>query len=157
VKSQICHGISQNDPCSSNGACGCLQIVGAAADTGICGFLYGVCSELVSCGISNNFCYDPNTICVHHLRCFSRPTCYPKSMTGQRTCPPIPSKRIGSDLKSQVTLKSFLKILLHHKLLTYATALKKMYFRKPFFTLEKLFKDFRVSQKTHIGFRKNSC
>jgi hypothetical protein len=121
VKSQLCHGISQNDPCSTNGACGCLQMAGAAADTSICGFLYGVCSELVSCGISNNFCYDPNTICVHHLRCFSRPACFPKSMTDQRICPPIASKRTRSDLEVRVKVESFLKILFYRSHITSLT------------------------------------
>jgi hypothetical protein len=118
VKSQICHGISQNDRCSTSGACGCLQIVGSAAGTGICGFLHGSCSELVACENSNNFCYDPNTICIHHPRCFSHPVCYPNSMTDQRICPPIASKRTDSDLQVQVKLEFFVTILLHRSHIT---------------------------------------
>jgi hypothetical protein len=92
VKSQLCHGISQYDRCSTNTACGCFHMTGAT-DTGICGFLYGPCSELVACETSNNFCYQPNHICVNHPRCYSHPVCYPTSMIDQRICPPITSKR----------------------------------------------------------------
>jgi hypothetical protein len=92
VTSQICHGISQNDRCSTNSACGCLRMAGAG-DAGICGFLYGPCSELVSCESTNNACYEPNHICVHHPRCYLHPVCYPVSMIDQRICPPLSSKR----------------------------------------------------------------
>ncbi|CAF3889758.1 unnamed protein product [Rotaria sp. Silwood1] len=60
-----------------------------APDTGICGFLYEPCSELVSCQSSNNACYEPDHICVHHPRCHLQPVCYPVSMIDQQTCPPI--------------------------------------------------------------------
>ncbi len=93
MNSQLCHGISQNDRCSTNSACGCLQMVGAANDTGICGFNSGPCSQLTACGISNNFCYELGSICVHLPRCFLHSVCLPKSMTDERVCPPMPSKR----------------------------------------------------------------
>ena len=97
MKSQICHGVSQNDRCSTNGACGCLHMIGAL-DSGICGFLYAPCSELVSCASSSNACYEPDHICVHHPRCHLHPVCYPMSMIDQGICPPIPGKRTKSDL-----------------------------------------------------------
>jgi hypothetical protein len=113
VKSQLCHGISQSDRCSTNGICSCLQMAGAAIDTGICGVFLGSCSELVACKISNNFCHEPDSICVHLPRCFLHPVCLPKWMTDQRACPPIASKRIISDLQVQVELESFLKVLIY--------------------------------------------
>jgi hypothetical protein len=113
VNSQICHGISQNDRCSTSGICSCLQIAGAAVDTGICAFFLRPCSELVSCESLNNVCYDPDSICVLLPRCFLHPVCLPKSMTDERVCPPIPSKRTSSDLQIQVKLESFLKVLFH--------------------------------------------
>ena len=108
VKSHICHGVSQNDRCSTSGICSCFQIAGAATDTGICGFFLGSCSELVSCEFSNNFCYEPDSICVHLPRCFLHPVCLPKSMTDQRVCPQIISMRTSSDLRVKVKLESFI-------------------------------------------------
>jgi hypothetical protein len=96
VKSQICHGTSQNDRCSTNPACGCLHMT-SAADTGICSFLNGSCSELISCKFGNNDCYEPGHICVRHPQCFSDPVCYPVSMIDQQICPPITSKRTTSN------------------------------------------------------------
>jgi hypothetical protein len=84
-----------------------------AADTGICGFLYGPCSELVSCEPSRNICYEPNHICVHHPRCSLHPVCYPVSMMDQRICPPITSKRIHSNLQIQAEFEYFLTVNLH--------------------------------------------
>ena len=107
VNSLICHGISQNDRCSKNNACGCLQMVGAVDDTGICGFNSGPCFQLAACGISDNFCYDePDSVCVHLPRCFLHPVCLPKSMTDLRVCPSMPSKITSSDLQIQVKLES---------------------------------------------------
>ena len=97
VNSQICHGI-QYDRCSTNSDCGCLHMAGAA-DTGICGFLLGACSEFAACASSNNACQEPSHTCVHHPRCHLLPVCYPVSMIDQRICPPIASKRTNSDLQ----------------------------------------------------------
>jgi hypothetical protein len=62
-----------------------------ADDDGICGFLWLICSQLVSCAPPNNVCYQPGHVCVRHPRCFSHPVCYPLSMAGQ-ICPPTSSK-----------------------------------------------------------------
>ena len=113
MNSQIYHGISHNDRCSTSNICSCLQIAGAALDTGICAFFLRPCSELVSCEISNNFCHEPDSICVHLPRCFPHPVCLPKSMTGERVCPPMLSKRTSRNLQVQVKLESFIKVLLH--------------------------------------------
>lgn len=118
VKSQICHGISQYDRCSTNNACGCLHMAGAT-DAGICGFLYTPCSELVACSFSNNLCYEPNHICVRHPRCFSHSVCYPISLIDQRICPPAQSKRRNSNRQIQVKFEGWLKRLLHGAHTTY--------------------------------------
>ncbi|CAF3434695.1 unnamed protein product [Rotaria sp. Silwood1] len=60
----------------------------ATNDSGICGFLWLTCSQLVSCGPFNNFCFQPDHICIRHSRCFNHPICYPSSMADQRICPP---------------------------------------------------------------------
>ncbi|CAF4097439.1 unnamed protein product [Rotaria sp. Silwood2] len=60
----------------------------ASNESGICGFLWLTCSQLVSCGSFNHICYQPNHICVHHSRCFVHPVCYPLSMMDQAICPP---------------------------------------------------------------------
>jgi N-acetylneuraminic acid mutarotase len=103
VDSQICYGISQYDQCSMNGACGCFHMIGAHG-TGICGFLWVTCSELVSCGSSNNVCDNPDHICVSHPRCHSLPVCYPVSMIDQRLCPPI--EVTNSTITSTTTVTS---------------------------------------------------
>jgi hypothetical protein len=97
VISQICYEPSQYDRCSTNSACGCFHMAGAS-NTGICGFLWVTCSELVPCQTSDNTCYEPDHICVYHPRCHLYPVCYPVSMIDLRICPAIASKRINSDL-----------------------------------------------------------
>jgi hypothetical protein len=91
VHCQICDGMSQYDPCSTSGVCGCFHRSGNN-DNSICGFLWLTCSELVSCEFSNNMCYQPDHICVHHPRCYDRPVCYPLSKAHQQICPPIISE-----------------------------------------------------------------
>ncbi|CAF2949022.1 unnamed protein product [Rotaria sp. Silwood2] len=63
--------------------------------SGICGSLWLTCSQLVSCGSSNNVCYQPDHTCVRHPRCYARPVCYPLSMTDERLCPSLPKPGDG--------------------------------------------------------------
>ncbi len=93
INGQLCYGLSQYGRCSTNVACGCFHMIDRN-DTGVCAFLYVTCSELVSCAPSNNFCYQPNHICVRHPRCFSAPVCYPSSLIDQQICPSIIRKTI---------------------------------------------------------------
>jgi len=97
VKSQFCDGMSQYDRCSSNSACACYHIAGAI-DIGICVDVFVDCSKLVTCGDSDNTCYEPNHRCVHHPRCYNHPVCYPVPSFNQRLCPLIPSKKMNSGL-----------------------------------------------------------
>ncbi|CAF4100188.1 unnamed protein product [Adineta steineri] len=88
VNSQICHGVSQYDQCSTNNACGCLHRIDATDNIGICGFLRMTCSQFIPCESSNSTCYEPDHICIYHPRCRSHPICYPLSMTDKEICPP---------------------------------------------------------------------
>ncbi|CAF1031635.1 unnamed protein product [Adineta steineri] len=86
VRSQLCLDVDQYGPCSLNGACGCFHMAGLV-DTGVCGFLWPICSQLKPCNSSSNACDQPDTICVQHRRCRDIPLCYPVSMMDQRICP----------------------------------------------------------------------
>ncbi|CAF1525094.1 unnamed protein product, partial [Rotaria sordida] len=88
VQSQICHGISEYDQCSSNSACACFHMAGTN-NTGICGFQWVTCSELRACEHTTNHCHESDHICIRHPRCHNHPVCYPVSMIDQPICPPI--------------------------------------------------------------------
>ncbi|CAF1425838.1 unnamed protein product [Adineta steineri] len=93
VKSEICENTSQYGECSTNSACRCFHIVGTNKNnTGVCGFLWPICSRLVPCNSSDNSCLHPNTICVRHPECDDRPLCYPIALTHESYCPPIKTK-----------------------------------------------------------------
>ncbi|CAF1145782.1 unnamed protein product [Rotaria magnacalcarata] len=87
VNSQLCHGVPQYGRCSSNTACGCLHMEGAL-DIGICGFQWVMCSELTPCDEIDNYCQEPDRVCVRHPRCHERPVCFPVSMMDSKVCPP---------------------------------------------------------------------
>ncbi|CAF3317190.1 unnamed protein product [Rotaria socialis] len=89
IYAEMCHGMAQYGRCSTNSQCGCLHRL-TTNHSGICGLIGLTCSQLVSCAASNNICYQPNHICVHHPRCNTRPLCYPLSMTDERLCPARP-------------------------------------------------------------------
>ncbi|CAF1451212.1 unnamed protein product [Rotaria magnacalcarata] len=92
VKSQICHGKTQYDRCSTNGGCACLYIAGTL-NIGICSDQFlADCSELVKCD-QNNVCDESEHRCVHHPRCHSHPVCYPVPSYNRQLCPLITSKR----------------------------------------------------------------
>ncbi|CAF1346642.1 unnamed protein product [Adineta steineri] len=76
-----------------NIACGCFHMVGATDDTGVCGFLWPICSRLVPCNSSDNSCLQSNTICVQHPQCDDRPLCYPTAMIHESYCPPMKNKK----------------------------------------------------------------
>ncbi|CAF0774812.1 unnamed protein product [Adineta steineri] len=92
IKSQICEKTPQYGECSTNSACGCFHMVGTHDDTGVCGFLWPICSRLLRCNSSDNSCLQPNTICVHHPQCDDFPLCYPVTMADQNMCPPMKNK-----------------------------------------------------------------
>ena len=69
------------------------------ANSSICAFLYVTCSELSSCTLNNQICYEPEYICVKHSRCQNGPLCYPMNMANQVVCPLIASTSIAVDLK----------------------------------------------------------
>jgi hypothetical protein len=85
-----CLDRSPYESCSLNIGCGCLPLSNNAKG-GLCAFLHVTCSELVSCALNNEICYQPGYVCVKHSRCQSRPLCYPMSMATQFVCPSIPS------------------------------------------------------------------
>ncbi|CAF3233722.1 unnamed protein product, partial [Rotaria sp. Silwood2] len=78
----------QCDRCSSNSACGCLHL-SFADDVGICALLGVSCSRLSRCQSPHDTYEQVDHICVRHTQCYSRPLCYPLSMTNQRLCPSI--------------------------------------------------------------------
>jgi hypothetical protein len=113
AESQICHGMAQYDPCSSNNGCACFHLAGAT-DIGICSHRLLVdCSELVACERSTNHCYEPDHECVHHPLCHNLPVCYPVPSYNQQLCPPVESKRTNSVLQIQVEFRSYLKVPIH--------------------------------------------
>ncbi len=93
MKCQVCQDVAQYSRCSKNSACGCFHMVNAD-NTGICGFLWVTCSQLVPCNRSDNSCHQADAICIRHPRCDDLPLCYPVSMIDQRICPSIESKRM---------------------------------------------------------------
>ena len=93
--------MSQYDQCSKNTACGCFHIA-SVNDTGICGFRWVTCTELIQCQSSSNTCSDPDHICVYHPQCYDHPVCYPISMIDQELCPPIGCKKTKSYLNFHV-------------------------------------------------------
>lgn len=78
--------MNQYGQCSINNQCGCLHR-SALNRSGICADLSLPCSQLVSCRTSDNFCFQPNYVCVNHPRCNMRPVCYPLSMANEKLCP----------------------------------------------------------------------
>ncbi|CAF1020329.1 unnamed protein product [Rotaria sordida] len=89
VKAEPCQGLAQYSQCSSNPACRCLKLT-TDTDTGICGFLYVTCSELVSCSGENRTCFTPDHVCVQHPQCQALPLCYPVRMATNNMCPSLP-------------------------------------------------------------------
>jgi hypothetical protein len=98
VTPQICHGMFQYDRCSTNSACRCLHIVGAAAGTGICVMDQFIFAGLAPCLLPNNWCLDQTAICINHPLYNDFPVCLPKAETDPRICPSIPGKRSARDL-----------------------------------------------------------
>ncbi|CAF0979601.1 unnamed protein product [Adineta steineri] len=88
LSSQICQDIAQYAQCSTNSACGCFHMINTD-NSGVCGFLWPICSQLALCNSSDNTCQQSGTVCVRHSRCNDRPLCYPVSMMDQRICPSI--------------------------------------------------------------------
>ncbi|CAF4310776.1 unnamed protein product, partial [Adineta steineri] len=95
INSQICEKTSQYGECSTNSACGCFHMAGANNDTGVCGFLWPICSRLLRCHSSDHSCLQPTTICVQHPQCDDYPLCYPVTMIDHKMCPPMKSEWIG--------------------------------------------------------------
>ena len=91
VKCQVCDNTIAYDRCSTNNACGCFLMVGAQ-NVGVCAFLWKFCSQLVSCGSSQD-CSVKDHICVHHHRCSNDPVCYPLSMMNENICPPASTSK----------------------------------------------------------------
>nr|BAJ99140.1 predicted protein [Hordeum vulgare subsp. vulgare] len=87
VYSQTCQGTAVYAPCSSNSACGCFPMV-TADNFGVCGFLWLTCARLTPCQGTNDYCEQPDHVCVRHPRCQNQPVCYPLQMIDQRVCPP---------------------------------------------------------------------
>ena len=100
---QICHGTAQYDRCSTNSACRCLHIVGAAAGTGICVMNHLIFSGLAPCLPPNNWCLDQTDTCVNHPLYSDFPVCLPKVEVDPRICPSIPGKRSTRNLGEYCT------------------------------------------------------
>ncbi|CAF1274194.1 unnamed protein product, partial [Rotaria magnacalcarata] len=102
VKSQICHGKTQYDRCSTNGGCACLYIAGTL-NIGICSDQFlADCSELVKCD-QNNVCDESEHRCVHHPRCHSHPVCYPVPSYNRQLCPLITMTNVTTTTTAPTT------------------------------------------------------
>ena len=98
VTSQECQGSSQYDQCSMNSTCGCFHLP-SATESGICGYRWLTCSELVSCVPSTYKCFESDYICVQHPGCHHLPFCFLLSMASQEMCPTIPPSLITATSK----------------------------------------------------------
>ncbi|CAF4337304.1 unnamed protein product [Rotaria socialis] len=89
ARARVCEGALQYDRCSLNTACGCLPL-SSNDNNAICAYLGIGCSELNSCAMDNQTCFEPNHVCVKHTRCHNRPLCYPIDMATHDMCPTMP-------------------------------------------------------------------